>query len=381
MDLGKIKTGPSYKKIAIVFIIIGIALFGVICYFSFSKAEITIYPKEENIKVDFETIICKNPDLITDEGISGEIVSKTLKQTKKITQVSEKGIEDRAQGTVTIYNNRSEQQAIIKGSRLWPNGNPRPQFRTRRWVSIPAHGKVQVDVTSDEKGKIGEIGPTKFIFPGFTSELYRREVYAESSSPMTGGYKEISVVTQDDIDKAKNNLVSELYEKVTGQLEEEMPEDQVLILEGAKKEVLNFSSTSEAGQENINEFEITAEVKVTTLKFARQELLELASQKLKNEVSQGKELQSTDEQTLKYTLKGIDLGKAQATVDTYLEGTMSLKLTSKIFDKARLIGLNEKELKDYFGQFDDIEKIEIKFTPSWIRAVPSLYDHVEISIK
>ncbi|PIZ56002.1 hypothetical protein COY23_03660 [bacterium (Candidatus Torokbacteria) CG_4_10_14_0_2_um_filter_35_8] len=382
INLGKIPTGPSYKKIAFVFIFIAIILLGTISYFSFSKAEIFIIPKKETLPMDFEVVAHENPSLESQNAITGEIVSQEASESKKITVSEKQGVESYASGEVTIYNKRSQAQAIVKGSRLWPNGKSTPQFRTQAWVSIPAGGTAKVKVVCDQKGKIGDIGPVRFIFPGFKSEAYQKTVYAESYTKMTGGYKEVSMILKENVEDAKKELENELYEKATDKLKGKAEkEGKVIIEEGIKKELVDSSSNAKIGKIGERTFTASAKVKATTIQFSKKEALEIAKKKIKQHVPEGKEFTQINEDTFSYEIKNLDLRKKEVILELHIEGDLILKVTSKIFDKDKIAGLNEQELKEYFSQFNDVDKVEIKFTPSWLKTIPTLHDHINIQIK
>ncbi len=51
------------------------------------------------------------------------------------------------------------------------------------------------------------------------------------------------------------------------------------------------------------------------------------------------------------------------------------------FDKKAIIGMNQKEVEEYFKKITGIVDIQVKFSPFWVRSVPNLEDHVDIEIK
>jgi len=70
-----------------------------------------------------------------------------------------------------------------------------------------------------------------------------------------------------------------------------------------------------------------------------------------------------------------------AKVKVSLEGETISKLGNQVFDKERLAGRNKEEIQKYYGPMNDIEKVDITFSPFWVKNVPSLKDHIEITVK
>ena len=390
MYIGKIETGRSYKKIIILFIIISIGLITFVTYASFSRAKITLTSKEENFKVDFKTKIQKEFDeevvkekekendslLPQTEIILGKILEEEKEINKKITNIPLKEIEEKAKGKVTIYNHRDKDQPLLPQTQLLSDNGI--LFRTDKRVVVPAHGAVEVGITADQPGKQGNIEPTHFTIVRIWKD-WQKDIYAESKEPTTGGIRKAKVVTQETIDKARNQTAEELYNNILEEWKKKLEKDEKILKDSLIKKIVSFKTSVKPDTET-EEFEITVKVHLKALAFNEKSLYDQACTKLKTKVPQDKEFITEKKDSFSYKIENLDMDKGIAELSVHLEGTMISKISPEIFDKEKLIGKDEYEVKKYFEQFEDIENVEVEFTPFWTRSVPSLKDHIEIVI-
>lgn len=378
MYLGKIETGQSYKKIIFVFGLLTIFIIGFVIYASFSKATITLNPKKEKMSINFKAQIAKNITLDIQglESIQGRIISTSLEENQKITEISEKEINEKAKGKVVIYNKRSESQPLLPNTQILSSEGV--LFRTDQKVVVPAGGEIEVSVTADQEGPSGNIGPSHFTIVKIWKD-WQSLIYAESKEAMTGGTKIVKFVTQEEIDKAKDKMAEELYAKAIDKLKLTLSSGEKFSEKTIQKEILEVK-TSVKPETPAEEYNMNVKVSVTAVVFDEEKLLSLALAKLKDKISNDKEFINYDPESFKYNMDSLDLKNNTAILNVNLEGETVAKLSSQVFDKEKLIGRDEYEVKKYFEGFEDIAFVEVKFSPFWVRSVPSLKEHIEIMV-
>lgn len=376
MYLGKIAPQRSYKWIIITVIIITVILAVAIIYLSFSKATIKIIPKKERISEEFRIQINQKEENQGLDKIAGRILTKEWEKTEKITGIKEKDIPDRAHGKIKIINNQSSPQTLVAQTRFLSESGV--QFRIQRWVSIPAHGSIEEEVIADEPGEKGNIGPSKFTIPGLSTYL-QQLVYGESTEPMTGGTRKATIVTEEDINNAKNKIAEELYSLALEDLKNELRGSESFDENSIKKEIIEAIPSVEANTET-SEFDMKVKIKVTTPTFDREKMLKLCKSNIESKLPNNKELSSIDENSLKYSIESIDIEKKEALLKVYIEGKISVKISPDNFNKSKIIGMNKQEVEEYFKQNSEVENVEVEFWPFWIKTIPSLKDHIVIEI-
>ena len=361
--------------------------------------------------------------------LQGKILAATveLRQTFPASQIEFE--EKKASGEIIIINNYSRSQALIKNTRLLSSEDI--LFRTDSTVKIPAYSQMRVNVYADKSGPEGEIGPTRFTIPGLWPGL-QDKIYGESKESMTGGLEEIRIVTDDDIEQAKKVIEKGLIEKALKELashsaipdKPSQPASPGALAPGhndvfqlTSQEILETIVNAKSGDRK-DEFEIAMKLKLVAIAFDEKEMLALVQENLKDLVPQNLQLlqslfplnkepvpsmsregqgvvpplpspscpschpeRSEGSSGYELVLDTYNLETKTATLKVYAQGQVIITLNNPLLNKNPLIGKNEKEVKSYLEKFPEIESVEIKFSPFWVRSVPILRDHIEIEIK
>jgi hypothetical protein len=139
-----------YRKIALSFIVIVAVLIGVIFYFTLSFAYVTVYPKGQDIKTDFNFIVVEDANAVKpDDGIFlGKIVDQTQEAEKIFSATGSKVLEGDTLGKVKIFNNLDRSQVLIATTRLLTADNI--LFRIKNRVEVPARGSVDTVAYPDD---------------------------------------------------------------------------------------------------------------------------------------------------------------------------------------------------------------------------------------
>lgn len=385
MEISKIQTSGVYKKVVIGFCIATVLMLGLIFYYSFSKTLITITLSPQDTSVTFPITVKKDlapEDQNSNSVLAGYLVNTTVEETKTFPNPNKTGgqIDSQATGTVTIINNWSQIQPLAATTRLLSEDGI--LFRLKNRVDVPAGGKAEnVEVYADKPGITGNIEPTKFTIPGLWPGL-QEKIYAESSSPMTGGVREGCVVNQANINDAIKTLTDSLIKKAITELEQtdQLRNNKDTISEQAvTTTTLSEKSSVEAGQEAAA-FDLSLKLKITAVVFSQTRLKTLAKDELTKELADDQQLQGNGPITLLLTVEDANLEKQTASLNITASGSVVPRLSNSIFNRDKITGKDRQEINAYFSNFDEIKSVAIKFSPFWVRKAPSLKDHIEIKL-
>lgn len=373
-----------YQKIVAVFIILTILIAALIIYFSFSRTIIFITPKIINHNIDFRLMVSENATMENGslEKINGKIMQVTVEKTKNFSYVTEADeIPAKATGKVTIYNNHSSAQPLVETTRLMSENNI--LFRTMQTVTVPAGGSIEVEVIADKAGKTGDIGPGKFTIVALWPGL-QEKIFAQSDIAMTGGIKKATVVTLENINKAKTELIDELKNLGIQEIQKllaEQDKNKTLISEAVYYKIIDQSISAEENDE-VSNFNVFYKIQVTIPLLEISDIDEYSTEKLKNSLTSDMRIYNEKQIKYDYQLENIDLEKNTATLKINAICQTIIKISSPIFDRNQLTSKDKHEINVYFSQFDDlIQSIEVDFNPFWVVKSPQLKDHIEIEIK
>ena len=383
--LAKARIEKYYTKVIIGFIIVTALVVVAIFYFSFSRTVITVTPIPQDLKTTFTiNLVAEMPSEETENNsedyLEGHILEKTEEGDKKVTDLtSVSTVDDYATGIVTVINESNWNQPLVATTRLL--SEEEVLFRTRETINVPAGGSVEVNVKADEPSARGNIGPAKFTIVALWPSS-QKLIYGQSSESMTGGEREVTVATQENINQAKDELINELYETALTEIQRKVsldyPSEQI-VEKATYKKVLSEEVDVEPDQE-ADDFTIATSLQLIAITFNENDLYAYAIEQLKEQLPQDYELNEYPQENLTYTVEQYDIEDQTAIIEVNFSGTSIIELTSSIFDREKIVNQDKQDIKAYFLSYDDIQNVQIKFSPFWVMRAPSLKDHIEIEI-
>lgn len=220
--------------------------------FIFSRAEVTVSKKSTTVTVD--AVLSATPsggsltyEVVFVERVLGEALPAEGTET----------VEVPAQGTITIYNEQTAAQTLIKNTRFEsPEGLI---YRIRESVTVPAAkggtpGSITATVYADEAGPKYNIGATKFTVPGLKGGASYSLVYARSTGDMTGGFSGTRpTVSKAAADAKRQEVRGLLSAELNEALVAEVPEGYVLLSGATRTAYESLPDVATAGSVEVRE--------------------------------------------------------------------------------------------------------------------------------
>ncbi|MFA4846517.1 MAG: hypothetical protein WC654_08265 [Patescibacteria group bacterium] len=366
-----------YRRIAVTFVFVVAVVLIAVLYLSTVQAVIVVDSTQTSITTEFVVAVYETP---TDDGkIGGRVVSGTLGKTQTITptadEASMKDVEGVATGSVTIYNNLTFDQALVKTTRLLSPDDI--LFRLDDTVTVPAGGSVTAEVYADETGASGDIAPTRFTIPGL-SAVRQASVYAESLEAFTGGVTKVAIVSQEDIDEAIASVEVDLEADAQSMLKTEVGDayTQAVYLTTIQDQEVNIEPGSEAAS-----FDVSLTIKVVGVFYDRAALEAIAMRKLYEGLGQGQAFVSVDPSDVEIGLDAFNEEAQEANLHVSLSAQAINSQTSQALEVGRFVGMSEDEVRGLLVDEGTATTVEVNFFPFWISHVPRLKDHIYIEIQ
>lgn len=376
-------------------LLFGMALVFVIFYFLLSKAVVTLQLKTEDFAQETELTIKNGAQLdVNSRVIPGELKELEKEGSKKKLATGKKNIGGKASGIVVITNNFKNPDGSgtpfsLKAQTQIKDKKTGKIFLTNSYVTVPAltyscdvakgvceprPGTASVKVTASEPGESYNIGPSQFSIPG----LETNAVFASSSESMVGGYdKFVSVVSDEDINKAKEEVAKELYEKAKEELKNKLAKGQKFLEGAVNQEIIDSSSSVKSGTQ-VSEFEMKVKVKISTLVVFEKDYKELLSKFLESTLPSDKTLVSTSSDTISLALISYDA----TTQSMRVKAKIKTKIAPKINENKLKEAIAKKptsEAVEYLKSLHEIENAQIKLWPVWSKKMPAA-DKIKIKI-
>ena len=376
----------TYKKIALNFLFLVFLLVGLIIYFIFYKVEIHITPVKEKVSVDFSFEVSGEDSELKkrDNIIEGDVLEGEVEGEKEFSSSGTKKVFEGSVGSVFIVNKEGFDQPLIATTRVLTADNI--LFRIKTGVIVPANGEIETEVYADDKNFKGVIKPTKLTIPGLSKSL-QKTIYAENRENL-GETKTVKIVSQEDINVARETLTEELYNKAKDQFDLKSKNKINLSLIGRIPKIKEVS-WKETVLEKVNkevgslseDFELYLKIKAIEISFDENKIYDLAILKLKEAVPDDKEFIEINKNSLNYVVEEFDVDKKIAKIKIYASGEMIISEDNKILDKNVLTGEAVKESQKRLESSPSIYKVEIKTPFNLFKFIPKNKNKIKIIIQ
>ena len=195
---------------------------------------------------------------------------------------------------------------------------------------------------------------------------------------MAGGSKtKISVVTESDLNAARDALVAKLQEDVHNALKTKTPESMVLLNEAVHLQVLQAFSPIKAGAP-LDSFNFSAKVQGTAIVFAKADIENAAQALLAQSVQEGERLA---EKTLAIRYANAEMNMSSQSLSFDVNAAaLAYKTIDPAELQARLAGTSKEQAALSLSQNPVIQKAGIVLFPFWLGFLPQDASGVEITM-
>ncbi len=376
---------PGLNKIK--FIYGPLAIFAVILVITglnmFSKANVEILTKTEslaNLNTNFN--ISTIEDLDGDEDIPYQKINLQKTSSMIVAASGEEFVEQKASGIITIHNEYSSTaQTLVEKTRFQsPDGKI---YRIAKNITVPGYtgsgdeikaGIIDAEVFADESGEDYNFDSlnTRFNIPGFEGQDQYDVFYAQLKKPITGGFNGIKkIVSEDDLNIAKEKLQSDIKELLEREIENQLPENLLAIYNKSSFEFGEVTQNDEASGDT--SLEMSGNLSLVA--FDKETLAEKIAEDQLNDYRSGEEIEITNLDDL---LINLNIDSERISVS----GDINFKWKNDIEKlKEDLAGAKENSLRDIFGKYRGIVSVNTKISPIWKNEFPKNPKRIYISEK
>lgn len=349
-----------FLPLVVAFAVVATAVAGLVFYTAFAKTTIIITPSTVDQEQTFE---------FTAEDVDGVRVEASVEDVYAYSDFSGV-VEEPAQatGTVIIYNNYSESQPLVETTRLLSESGV--LFRTAETVTVPAGSQVEVAVYADQEGATGNIEPSKFEIVALWDGL-KDNIYAESTSAMTGGVVRNVVITQEHIDAALQ-LANESFQTAAIKAAQEQANIDIGALTSQSLSVaVTEQVVSHSVGEQANELTITTRGTADGLLFTKEKLSEAIRAETGVEIK--------PERISYEVVAENDELDAQLVVQA--SAAVSADVTDTSFVKPKdLTNKTASEIIQMLEQYPQVENVTVHFNPFWTQRTPLDESHIVVKL-
>lgn len=371
--------GGLQKKVLIG---IGVLLLTMAAYganFFLKRATVTLFAQAERIESEFDFKIATEGGTDADRAIvAGEELSVNKEFSTKFAATGKKDVGTKAKGQMTVYNGYdANPRSFPAGSRFIASDGK--VFRADSDFTVPggslvagsiSPGTTTVGVTADQAGDQYNLAPAKYNIPGQPAQVYGQ------GGQMSGGTtKEVTVVSQEDLDKAQTELLAQNKESAEKELTKKVAKGQKAIGASLGSNVGSVLSDPAVGAEATT---ATLTLKVTYSLLAVDED-DFAK------VVEAKQLESVGDDNQIY-----DNGIEEAEITKVKEEDKSFHFSGEAYGGRKIdvaaiakvvTGKKFGEAADIAADAPGVERATVKITPGWSSRLPRITKNIKVEIE
>lgn len=374
----------SKKKIIFLSLMVLLLLAGLFYYFP--QATININLKSQIMEKEINILADNNINKINEanNSIPGDLLEVESELTQSFNATGTREIGEKAQGTITLINGTGDSQTVEQETEL--KAAEGQVYLAKESAVVPkatasvdssgnvvkTSGKISLKVQAKEAGESYNIAATNFTVSG------NSKLTAESKDAMQGGFsKKITIVSQNDLDNAKANLLQDQSAKNLAEIKNKAGE-QKIIADSLQNEVLSYSANKKQSEES-ETFEATIKVKSRLISYWEKDFREIIVKVLNKEIPPDKELllSAQDEIIIKSTQNDYSMGKIN------ILSSVKTNVVSKIDEvklKKSLAGKNKEIAQQEIKKMAGVSSVSLIVKPSWwSKSLPKLPKNIVIN--
>ena len=377
-------TFPKFSlKIGLISLSFFVLIFLFLLSFTFSKAEIKIWPDVETRNFKAKIIVDKE---IKSPDFKNNILPGKIFETEKT--VSEEfpasgRVLKKAEGVIRLYNNFSTQNENWRAETRFVSANGK-LFKSKDKIAVPGaqikNGKiapsfVDVPVIAAEGGLDYNIGPSKFSIVAFRGTPRYTKFYGESSETMTGG-GEAPQVKKDDLENAEKILTEKAKTESEKDLEAKIPTEFLFSKEVFETKILEKNPLAQVGTET-EKFSFPVKTRSATICSLKKDIIVLAKEYILSQIPADKKIWE-ESLELKFSLDGpfdLESGKVNLLLNISVKTYSEIDLDSL---RKALSGKSLVEAKTLLENQTNILRTEVRISPFWLRNIPTAIKRIEI---
>ncbi|OHA47053.1 MAG: hypothetical protein A3A80_01350 [Candidatus Terrybacteria bacterium RIFCSPLOWO2_01_FULL_44_24] len=346
------------------------------------RAELTIIPRTDDFSSDFSFVVATDPG---SDDISGQMVEIQKEASAEISSSGTATVEDKAHGTVKIFNAySSSQQTLVETTRLVSQDGK--LFRTAATVVIPGAtidngeiipSSIDVPIIANEAGPEYNIGPSTFSIPGFQGTPKYTKFFGRSSEAMVGGAKgTVKVVSDTDVKKAEDAASKDALAQAEEEFAQKIP-DGFKLLDSAR--FLNQETLSNAASgDKMDSIRSISKVRIRAMLFREDDIYSMINVLLEKQFTAQVEPVAGSIK-IDYSVPTLELDKGRMKLEVKVDERVAWKVD--IADiKNEIAGKSEEEIKQIIGARSDIASGKATFRPAWVDKAPSDVSRITIKL-
>lgn len=371
-------------KLALLLIGVGIIILGSVGYFILPRANVTLEVQSEPFKKQFALILADAQDVqaVGANILTGRFLEVSRENVATFTATGEQNSGQKAEGKITVYNHTGSIAGLLANTRFQSKDGL--IFRSKSEILVPparnnSPGRATVDAIADEGGTKYQLPvDAELSIPGLAANA-RELVYGKISTAFSGATDEITkVVSQEDIDKAKEEAAKNVFAAAESELEGQLKRNEEIAPSFIQNDVIDAIPSVTAGSTN-DTFEIRVQSRSWVIAVPKGHLQEAVFNAAANEVPEGKQI----------TARTADTAKLDVLEGNFLTHRINLAVlvdgrVGPVIDTTAIVARLANQLiadgKTYLQGLTQVASSSVEIWPDWMHRIPLLPNNIKVNV-
>lgn len=376
--------------LAILIIIMGIIL---------PEAKLSLTPKKSVDNFQMKALVSGETSEVNFDQrmIPGKPIHFQISEEKSFESSAQKQVTGSSEGQIVVYN-KSNEPLSLKQNALFKDKEGNKYYSTAS-ITIPAAkqssdntnsndnsstvsggeptpGSAIVRITGDEKNNLKQ--GSSLDIPSLDEGDYAGLITAEVKKDfISNESKTVKILSQEDLDKAKEELLNKAHEESKGEIKKYIDEELVnfINVDQLTEENVSFETDKKVGEEAVM-FNAKLTITFFTVAFSPKDLQNLA----KNIVEKDREDKEGTINILSYQVTDADPLENKIGIDASMDYEIISKVDVQEIQKY-LVAKKKQEVMDYLKGRSDIETFDLSIWPSIFGHMPFLDKRIKIELR
>jgi hypothetical protein len=356
-----------------------ILVFGAV-NFVIKTAHLTVYAKGAKIATNFAFTVdtkVKESD-IKHQILAGQQLSADRTLSETFTATGKKDVGTKASGTVTVTNYCFNPGTLPAGTSFTSSNGLK--FVSTQSVAVPDKAlsagvcvnppTAAVPVEASANGDNYNLAPTTYSVNGYSQAQVKG-----TGDQMSGGTsKVVTVVSQADVNKTKENALAKDKEDAGKDLAKQ-GNDELYLLADSLAQKVNSVTPSPAVGEEANQATLTISLTDTELAVTKSDLAALLDAAQADQVGEANQVYDNGLNNAKITV-GNKPTEFSLSTDAYAGAKLEPAKLAKLVS-----GKKYGDAIDALTKQPGVDKVELSLWPFWVTRLPRIISHIKLEIK
>lgn len=381
------KKKPRWKIRGLSFFIL-IIFFLILFTYVLPSATVIVIPETEPVSREFLIELTVDESRVDRDKNTflAQIATAEEQEEKKFQATGKKDLGEKAQGQAVFYNQTGRSEPLNSAMDLVSDSGL--IFVVKEEVTIPAarvddNGKVVAGQTTavieaKEPGEKGNTGVGRLNIS--TLDLERQsKVYGEIKTALSGGTSKIvKVVSQDDLDNAKADLVKDLAPKVKEKLKKQVGKKMAVDDKLISYDDSEITKEVEVDREAEN-FTMSLNLKSRALVYDESDLKTFLKEQVLKELSVGETIATDELGQMEMAMEKFDITLGLANFKIKATFPVSKKIDLEDVKK-NILGKKESDARRYILSLPHIKDVRFMFSLSLTDKIPDYESKVKVKV-